>query len=186
MIVNKLCEKLNCRRTDDRIAAVITLEVNTFPVRMTAEGLFALADFYNKFPEACVAFNVVKGTGHYMAKNRRKLARLTRVGQRRINDYLDGQQSHSKYVFITLKELSPVLEELLHSKKLESVYNEACAQETVATAGDTAYKMAWFNLFNGRTYSYYSDPNIQRSRVSSAYTRMTNRTFSRPKQKVLH
>lgn len=186
MIWNKICEKFGCRRSDDRIAAVITLEVNTFPVRLTAEGLFALADFYNKFPEACVAFNIANGTGHYMAKNRNKLASLTRVSKSRIQNYLDGQQSHHTYVYMTLQELAPVLEKLLQSSKLELVYNEATAKETISTAGDTAFKAAWFNLLNGRRYSYYNDPNIQRNMVSNAYTRMTSRTLSEPKKKVLH
>lgn len=185
MIGNKYWEKKGCRRSDDKITAVVTLEVNTFPVHVTIDGLFALSKLYNKHSDACVAFNTSARTGHYMAKNSKKLAKLTHVKKSDMSELLDGQQRHDTYTFVRVADILPVLDELLNSEKLEVAYREAAQQETIAHAGDIAYKISWASLFNGRWYSYYNDPAIQRQRVTSAYTKMAGNAAVRPKKKVL-
>lgn len=185
MLNDKVGRQRGYRRKDDRVAAVINLDVNGFPVRMTADGLLALARLYSKRPDTCVAFNIATGTGHYMAKNAKKLARLTWVSRSKIERCLAGEQSDTTYAYVRVSSIWEVLNNLLNSPVLEEAYDTAKRQEMIARAGDVAYISAWYNLLNGRGYGYYSDPNIMKYRVTNAYTKMTKQTVSKPKKRVL-
>lgn len=185
MFGHKYWEKQGCRRSDDKIVAVVTLEVYGKQVKITVEGLHELYAMYTKHPETCVAFNISESTGHYMAKNSKALAKAVMVSKRTVLDCMSRYTDNGTYAFVNVSDIADILYELTSSDNVALARRHAEQQEAIAYAGDIAYKSSWFSLWSGRGYSYYTDPNIMKHRVTSAYTKMANGTPEKPKRKVL-